>query len=63
MRKEESCSGIKDGNGRTKCERSGRSILKICIIIIIWGVSRSRQQSRRYIAAEDKAALKIRHKA
>ena len=33
------------------------------IIIFFLGVSRSRQQSRQYIAAEDNAALKIRHKA
>ena len=33
------------------------------IIIILWGVSHSRQHSRCYITAEDKAALKIRHKA
>ena len=33
----------------------------IIYIIIIWGVSRSRQQSRCYIAAEHKAMLKIRH--
>ena len=33
------------------------------IIIIIWGVSRSRQQSRCYIPTEHWAALKIRHKA
>ena len=31
------------------------------IIIIIWGVSRSRQHSRCYIIAEDKGVLKIRH--
>ena len=35
----ESCIRIKDGNGwhrgSTKCERSGRSILKICIISIL----------------------------
>ena len=44
--KVESCSRIKDGNeslaqGRTKRERSGRSILKICIIWIL----RNRLQS------------------
>ena len=33
------------------------------IIIIIWGVSCSRQHSRRYNTAEDKDELKIRHKA
>ena len=33
------------------------------LIIIIWGVSRSRQHSRHYITAEDKATLNIRHKA
>ena len=38
-------------------------LIIIIIIIIIWGVSGSRQHSRRYITAEDKAALKIRHKA
>ena len=32
-------------------------------IIIIWGVSLSSQHSRCYITVEDKAALKIRHKA
>ena len=32
-------------------------------VIIIWRVSRSRQHSRRYITAEDKDALKIRHTA
>ena len=30
------------------------------IIIIIWGISRSRQHSRCYITAEDKDALKIK---
>ena len=32
------------------------------VVIIIWGVSPSRQQSRCYVAVEDKGALKIRHK-
>ena len=34
----------------------------IIIIIIICGVSPSRQHSRCYITAENKAALKFRHK-
>ena len=34
----------------------------IDIIIIIWGVSRSRQHSRQYITVEDKAVIKFRRK-
>ena len=55
--------GMGDGGGHVKGGGKNRKRgNKGEIIIIIWGVSRSAQHSRCYIAAEDKAMLKIRYK-
>ena len=68
--KVENSNGIKDGNVTLVLEEAEvRRIWKEYYedmynndtIIIIWGVYRSRQHSRCYIAAEHRAALKIRH--